>query len=57
MVGWLVPENLQKRWILRLGYAREVLPQLKKEMDSIDIFLHDSLHTYEHMTFEYEFAK
>ena len=29
------------------------LPKLLKELGTIDVFLHDSLHTYEHMMFEY----
>ena len=55
--GWLVPEFLRDRWVVRLGDARELLPQLKAKIGSIDIFFHDSLHTYEHMTFELEHAK
>jgi predicted O-methyltransferase YrrM len=54
--GWIVPGWLRKRWTLNLGDARELLPRVLKDLDSLDIFIHDSLHTYEHMKFEYEQA-
>jgi predicted O-methyltransferase YrrM len=54
--GWLVPEALKGRWTLRLGDARALLPALQDEIGAIDIFFHDSLHTYEHMTFELSLA-
>lgn len=50
--GWAVPPSLRKGWDLRLGPSQELLPQLADELDRIDIFLHDSLHTFEHATFE-----
>jgi predicted O-methyltransferase YrrM len=52
--GWLVPEPLRNRWELILGDAKEVLPRLPE--DPPDLFVHDSLHTYEHMMFELEWA-
>ena len=51
--GWLIPENLKHRWHLTLGKSEDVLPPLLKKLGKIDIFFHDSLHTYEHMLFEY----
>ena len=54
--GWLVPEQLRELWELRLGDARELLPQLKSEISQIDYFQHDSLHTYDHMKFELDMA-
>ena len=51
-VGWLVPDYLKKRWDLYLGDARKLLPKLSRSIKSVDIFLHDSLHTYEHVEFE-----
>jgi len=51
-VGWLVPPWLRGRWNLQLGDSKQVLPPLLKEVGSIDMFLHDSLHTDEHITFE-----
>jgi len=50
--GWIVPDDLRERWTLLLGDAREILPQLLSQLRSMDIFIHDSLHTYEHMKFE-----
>jgi predicted O-methyltransferase YrrM len=51
--GWLVPDPLRSRWTLRLGAAEDCLPQIT---GPIDLFFHDSLHTREHMLFEYEWA-
>ena len=42
--------------MLHLGDAREILPQTLKHLGSLVVFIHDSLHTYEHMKFEYEQA-
>jgi len=52
--GWVVPDWLRGRWRLHLGDARQILPQLVRELPSLDLFTHDSLHTYEHMKFEFE---
>jgi predicted O-methyltransferase YrrM len=54
--GWVVPDWLRGRWKFHLGDASEVLPPLLRELRSIDLFIHDSLHTYEHMKFEFERA-
>lgn len=54
--GWFVPEWLRKPWRVHLGDAKEILPRLLPELGRIDIFLHDSLHTYEHMLWEFEIA-
>jgi hypothetical protein len=54
--GFVVPDSLRHRWTLILGNAKKELPRLVRTLDSIDIFHHDSLHTYEHMMFEYETA-
>jgi len=55
-LGWAVPERLRYRWKLIFGDAREVLPKLLVDIGSIDVFIHDSLHTYEHMLWEYRAA-
>lgn len=55
-VGDFVPEYLKDRWTLILGDAKEELPTLLKKINKISVFFHDSLHTYEHMMFEYETA-
>ena len=54
--GFLVPERLRPRWKLLLGDSRELLPSLVDRLGTIDVFCHDSLHTAEHMRFEYETA-
>lgn len=54
--GTVVPSQLRKRWHLILGDAREELPKLLAQLEGIDIFLHDSLHTESHMLWEYRTA-
>ncbi len=51
--GWAVPDYLKDRYRLVLGDSREWLPKLLSEYPRIDIFFHDSLHTFEHQYFEY----
>ena len=51
--GWLIPDSLRARHRLELGDARELLPRFCREYHPFDIFMHDSLHTHEHMSFEY----
>lgn len=50
--GWAVPEYLRSRWDLRIGDARELLPDVAAERE-VDLFLHDSNHDAEHMRFEF----
>jgi len=52
-VGWLVPKSLQPRWTLVLEPAEKSLAPLLQNLGTVDVFLHDSLHTYNHMMFEY----
>jgi predicted O-methyltransferase YrrM len=54
MSGWLVPPNLRDRWSLHIGDPRKLLEPLLEELGKIDCFLHDSLHTYDHMMWEFE---
>lgn len=51
--GWIVPEILRHRWHLQLGDTKDVLLPLLREIGAMDFFIHDSLHTYEHMIWEY----
>jgi predicted O-methyltransferase YrrM len=53
LTGLFVPETLRSRWKLIRGRARRVLPALVAELPMIDTFVHDSLHTYRNMLFEY----
>jgi predicted O-methyltransferase YrrM len=52
--GWIIPEHLKHRWNLTLGKSEDVLLPLLQNLKKIDIFFHDSLHTYDHMMFEYQ---
>jgi len=52
--GFVVPEPLKDNWELILGDSREKLPKLLQSIGQIDMFHHDSMHTYDLMTFEYE---
>lgn len=54
--GFIVPEDLKSRWKLILGDTKTYLPKLFDELKNVDLFLHDSLHSYENMTFEYNLA-
>ena len=52
-VGWLVPPWLKHRHKLIIGNSKEKLPELLSNLGtSVDIFMHDSLHTDEHILFE-----
>ena len=53
---YFVPLNLRDRWHLIVGDCKEELPSLLARLRQIDLFHHDSLHTYEHMMWEYETA-
>ncbi len=50
-LGFLVPERLRGKWRLHIGRSIDVLPNLVREIEA-DIFLHDSEHTFENVTFE-----
>lgn len=54
--GWIVPEWLRSNWELHMGDSRTLLPQLLAEHAVIDVFIHDSLHAYEHMFWEFRTA-
>jgi predicted O-methyltransferase YrrM len=54
--GWIVPDSLRRRWKLYIGDTRELLPKLLGTLDHVDLFLHDSDHSYEAMLFEFEQA-
>lgn len=54
--GCVVPERLRHNWTLILGDVRKKLVPLLQALGQIDVFHHDSTHTYELMTFEFEAA-
>jgi predicted O-methyltransferase YrrM len=51
--GWMVPDIYRDRLDLQLGDAKDLMPKLVDRLDRIDLFFHDSDHTYDHMMFEY----
>jgi predicted O-methyltransferase YrrM len=53
---FFVRPALRNRWRLIIGDSKQELPRLLARLGQIDLFHHDSLHTYEHMTWEYETA-
>lgn len=55
--GELIPQEFRSRWHFHMQKKNEVLlPKLLRELQQIDFFLHDSLHTVHHMYWEYETA-
>jgi hypothetical protein len=54
--GWMVPSDLRRRWQLVLGRSQEALPPLLERVGGIDFFMHDSEHSYECMSFEFDTA-
>jgi hypothetical protein len=50
--GWIVPPRLHKHWDLKFGSSRTVLPEVCASVESIDVFIHDSEHSYSTMWFE-----
>jgi hypothetical protein len=51
--GWAIPFR-SSRWDLRIGESQVLLPRLVEELPAIDLFLHDDLHTPQHLAFELE---
>ena len=43
--GWAVPLSLRKRWDLRLGDKKEVLPLLAEETSPVGLFIYDVPHS------------
>ena len=54
--GWIVDDNLRKRWTLIYGKTEVKLPPLLEKLKHVDIFLHDSEHSYTNMKFEFSLA-
>jgi predicted O-methyltransferase YrrM len=52
-IGWLVPRECREAWTLCIGDSRDKLPDLLDRLGSIDLFLHDSEHSYDLMMYEY----
>lgn len=45
-VGRVVPHELRGRWTLHVGPSRSLLPGLTRKLAPIDVFVHDSDHSY-----------
>jgi len=54
--GWIIPHSLRSRHHQHLGDAKVELPRLLEELGEIDVFIHDSDHSYEHMQWEFATA-
>lgn len=54
--GWIVNEVLRQRWTLIYGKSELQLPPLLRKLKQVDIFLHDSEHSYANMKFEFSLA-
>lgn len=54
--GWIVPEIYKSFWEVYLGKSKRVLPRIASKIDHVDIFLHDSEHTYKNMLYEFRWA-
>lgn len=54
--GRLIPEYLRHRWQLFTGLSVDELPPLLEKLKTINIFMHDSEHSYENMLWEYDTA-
>lgn len=55
--GWIVPDAYRNRFEVWNGDAKAMLPKMVDKVDTIDLFYHDSDHTYDHMMFEFREAK
>ena len=54
--GWVVPQRLKSRWQLIRGRSVDHLPALLEQLGKIDLFLHDSDHSYTNMLAEFRMA-
>jgi predicted O-methyltransferase YrrM len=55
-VGWLVAKELRSRWTLHRGTSRLLLGPLLADLGQIDLYIHDSLHTYKNMSHEFRLS-
>lgn len=52
--AWIVPDYLRNRLQLKIGKSSDHLESIIKEVGEVDLFYHDSWHTYENLMFEYQ---
>jgi predicted O-methyltransferase YrrM len=55
-IGQLVPESLRQRWTLNFGPGTHKMKKLQENIANIDMFIHDSEHTYSNQLAEYKIA-
>ena len=55
-IGIAVDERLKDRWTLIKGTSRRRLPGLLSRLGTLDLFVHDSLHTERNVCFELDHA-
>ena len=55
-VGYMVPAHLKKYWVLEVGDTRKLLKLILSKLGKLDMFIHDSDHSYQVMSFEYDLA-
>lgn len=53
-IGWLIPESLKKRWTFHKGKSLDIMPTLLSNLKQVNIFLHDSDHSYSNMMDEFK---
>ena len=54
--GWVVPDRFRSNWTHILGNTFYETPRLMERLSEIDLFIHDSDHSYEGMMFEFSMA-
>lgn len=54
--GAVIPQELRPRWSLVTGRSSDVLTPLLERLKEMDMFVHDSSHTYENMAWEFNVA-
>ncbi len=54
--AWIVPDYLRNRLQLKIGKSSDYLEAVIEQVGEIDLFYHDSWHTYKNMMFEYRTA-
>lgn len=56
MIGSAIPSNLRHRWKFNFGSSSEKLGHVMSSLGKVDVFIHDSLHTYKNMMYEFDTA-
>lgn len=52
--GIAVPDGLRTHWRLHRGTSASVLPRVLRKAPTVDLFVHDSLHTHRNMRREFD---